>query len=118
LIDASGVVTADEITVGGVDLLHAKPAMRRKIVGKEIAMIFQDALTSLNPSLTIGYQIREILVQHTNLRGAALDARILELLDQVRIADAKKRRDAYPHELSGGMTRRTPWSPLLIRPTF
>ncbi len=106
LIDAPGVVTADEITFDGKDLLNASAKARGKIVGKDIAMVFQDALTSLNPSYTIGYQIKEVLKLHERLRGAALDRRALELLDQVGIPDAKSRITAFPHQLSGGMNQR------------
>ena len=106
LIDAPGVVTADEITFDGKDLLNASPKARRKIIGKDIAMVFQDALTSLNPSYTVGYQIKEVLKLHEGLRGAALDRRALELLDQVGIPDAKNRIGAFPHQMSGGMNQR------------
>jgi dipeptide transport system ATP-binding protein len=106
LIDAPGVVTADEVRFDGVDLLHAAPRERRKIVGKDIAMVFQDALTSLNPSYTVGYQIKEVLKLHEGLRGRALDRRALELLDQVGIPDAKNRISAFPHQMSGGMNQR------------
>ena len=106
LIDAPGIVTADEITFDGKDLLNASAKARRQIVGKDIAMVFQDALTSLNPSYTVGYQIKEVLKLHEGLRGAALDRRALELLDQVGIPDAKSRITAFPHQLSGGMNQR------------
>jgi dipeptide transport system ATP-binding protein len=106
LIDAPGTVTADEIAFDGRDLMNASPKERRKTVGKDIAMVFQDALTSLNPSYTVGYQIKEVLRLHEGLRGAALEARALELLDQVGIPDAKNRLGAFPHQLSGGMNQR------------
>ncbi|CAN7533011.1 ABC transporter ATP-binding protein [Trinickia sp. LjRoot230] len=106
LIDAPGIVTADEISFNGHDLIKASAKARRSIVGKDIAMVFQDALTSLNPSYTVGYQIQEVLRLHEKLRGAALDARVLELLDQVGIPDAKNRVSAFPHQLSGGMNQR------------
>ena len=106
LIDAPGKVTADEVTFNGVDLLKASPKARRKIVGKDIAMVFQDALTSLNPSYTVGYQIKEVLKLHEGLRGDALHRRALELLDQVGIPDAKNRIASFPHQMSGGMNQR------------
>ncbi|WP_207000193.1 ABC transporter ATP-binding protein [Trinickia mobilis] len=106
LIDAPGIVTADEITFNGCDLLKATPKERRKIVGKDIAMVFQDALTSLNPSYTVGYQIKEVLKLHEGLRGDALHKRALELLDQVGIPDAKNRITSFPHQMSGGMNQR------------
>ena len=106
LIDAPGKVTADEITFDGKDLLKASPKERRKIIGKDVAMVFQDALTSLNPSYTVGYQIKEVLKLHEGLRGAALHQRALELLDQVGIPDAKNRIMSFPHQMSGGMNQR------------
>ncbi|MDB5787174.1 ABC transporter ATP-binding protein, partial [Caballeronia mineralivorans] len=106
LIDAPGIVTADQVTFNGVDLLKASARQRRKIIGKDIAMVFQDALSSLNPSYTVGYQIKEVLKLHEGLRGAKLHQRALELLDQVGIPDAKSRIDAFPHQMSGGMNQR------------
>ncbi|GLU34209.1 ABC transporter ATP-binding protein [Trinickia caryophylli] len=106
LIDAPGIVTADEISFDGKDLLRASGKARRKIVGKDIAMVFQDALTSLNPSYTVGYQIKEVLKLHEGLRGAALERRALELLELVGIPDAKNRIQAFPHQMSGGMNQR------------
>jgi len=106
LIDAPGQVHAEQILFNGQDLLNASPRARRKITGKDIAMVFQDPLSSLNPSYTVGAQIKEVLRQHENLRGAALHARTLELLDQVGISDARNRINAFPHQLSGGMNQR------------
>lgn len=106
LIDAPGRVSADALNFNGHDLLHMSASDRRRIIGKDIAMIFQDALSSLNPSYGIGYQIMEPLRLHLGLRGNALRHRALELLDLVEIPDAKNRFDAYPHQLSGGMNQR------------
>jgi dipeptide transport system ATP-binding protein len=106
LIDAPGIVTADQITFNGTDLQKASSRQRRRIIGKDIAMVFQDALSSLNPSYTVGYQIKEVLKLHEGLRGAALQQRALDLLDQVGIPDAKSRIDAFPHQMSGGMNQR------------
>ncbi len=106
LIDAPGIVTADEITFDGKNLLKASARERRRIIGKDIAMVFQDALSSLNPSYTVGYQIKEVLKLHEGLRGDALNRRALELLDQVGIPDAKNRIGAFPHQMSGGMNQR------------
>ncbi len=106
LIDAPGKVSADAITFAGQDLLNASPRARRQLTGKDLSMVFQDAAASLNPSYTIGNQIKEVLRLHERLRGAQLEARTLELLDQVGIADAKNRLNAFPHQLSGGMNQR------------
>ena len=79
LIDAPGIVTADQVTFNGVDLLKASARQRRKIIGKDIAMVFQDALSSLNPSYTVGYQIKEVLQASRRLarrEAAATRARI------------------------------------------
>jgi oligopeptide/dipeptide ABC transporter ATP-binding protein len=78
----------------------------RRIRGAEIAMIFQDPMSSLNPVLTIADQISETLILHQNLDRAAARKRAIELLDLVRIADAAHRVDAYPHQLSGGQRQR------------
>jgi dipeptide transport system ATP-binding protein len=106
LIDAPGLVSADALRFAGQDLLLMKPAQRRRIVGKDIAMVFQDALNSLNPSHTVGDQVREVLQVHLGLRGAALEARVLELFELVEIPGAKDRLKAYPHQMSGGMNQR------------
>ncbi len=106
LIDPPGRMRADEMRFNGHNLLHISPRARRKIIGKDISMVFQDAQTSLNPSYTIGMQIKEVLRTHERLRGAALHARALELLDQVGIPDAKNRIGNYAHQLSGGMNQR------------
>ena len=106
LIDAPGIVTADALRFAGQDLLKMSAKQRRRIVGKDIAMVFQDALNSLNPSHTVGNQVREMLQVHLGLRGAALDARVLELFELVEIPGAKQRLNAYPHQMSGGMNQR------------
>ncbi len=106
LIAAPGRVSADELSFDGRALLSLPPRQRRSIVGKEISMVFQDALSSLNPSYTIGFQLFEPLRIHLGLRGDALKNRALELLEQVEIPAARSRLDAYPHQLSGGMNQR------------
>ena len=106
LIDAPGVVSADAMRFDGHDLLTMDAAARRRVIGKDIAMVFQDALNSLNPSHTVGDQVREVLRVHLKLRGAALEARVLELFEVVEIPAAKTRLKAYPHEMSGGMNQR------------
>ncbi len=106
LVDPPGRVRADEMRFNGQNLLRLSPRARRKIIGKDISMVFQDAQASLNPSYTIGMQIKEVLRTHEGLHGRALHARTLELLDQVGIPDAKNRIGSYPHQLSGGMNQR------------
>jgi len=106
LIDAPGKVTADAIEFQGRDLLKLSPRERRALIGRDVAMVFQDALSSLNPSYTVGAQIAEVLKAHLNLSGRAAKQRVVELLDLVEIPDAASRANAYPHQLSGGMNQR------------
>ena len=106
LIDAPGIITADAMQFDGTDMLRLKGRERRRIVGKDIAMVFQDPMTALNPSFTVGYQIEEVLKLHLGLRGKALRQRALELLERVEIPGAAQRLEAYPHQLSGGMSQR------------
>ena len=106
LVDAPGRVTADGLHFAGHDLLALKGRARRRLLGKELALIFQDPLAALNPSFTVGFQLTEVLRQHLGLRGAAARRRALELLEQVEIPAAASRLEAYPHQLSGGMAQR------------
>ncbi|MED5606816.1 ABC transporter ATP-binding protein [Pseudomonas sp. JH-2] len=106
LIDAPGRITADTLRFDGSDMLRLKGRERRRIVGKDIAMVFQDPMTALNPSYTVGFQIEEVLRLHLGLRGKAARQRALELLEKVEIPGAAQRLDAYPHQLSGGMSQR------------
>jgi len=106
LIDAPGVVGADSLRFDGHDLLTMNAAQRRRLIGKDIAMVFQDAGNSLNPSHTVGDQVREVLRVHAGLRGAALESRVLELFELVEIPGARQRLANYPHQMSGGMNQR------------
>jgi dipeptide transport system ATP-binding protein len=106
LIDAPGVVSADALRFDGHDLLALSATQRRKVIGKDITMVFQDALNSLNPSHTVGDQVREVLRVHLGLRGAALERRVLELFELVEIPAPKTRLAAFPHQMSGGMNQR------------
>jgi dipeptide transport system ATP-binding protein len=90
----------------GPDLLKAARRERRKIVGKDIAMIFQEPIASLNPSFTIGFQLQETLRSHLGMDGRQSRARAIELLEQVGIADGAQRLNAFPHQLSGGQCQR------------
>jgi oligopeptide/dipeptide ABC transporter ATP-binding protein len=99
-------IPSGAIAYQGVDLLRARGAALRRIRGSEIAMIFQDPMSSLNPVLTIADQISETLRRHQGLTGAAARKRVVELLSLVRISDAARRADDYPHRLSGGMRQR------------
>ena len=106
LIDKPGVVSADLLEFQGQDLRRLNGRQRRALIGRDMAMVFQDALSSLNPSYTIGYQIAEVLKAHLGLGGRAARQRVVELLELVEIPDAANRLGAYPHQLSGGMNQR------------
>jgi peptide/nickel transport system ATP-binding protein len=90
----------------GADLLAASPSALRRVRGREISVIFQEPMTSLNPVFTVGRQIGEVLREHLNLSRQAARARTIELLDLVHIPAAARRVDEYPHQLSGGMRQR------------
>ncbi|MCO5119713.1 MAG: ABC transporter ATP-binding protein [Burkholderiaceae bacterium] len=94
------------ILFGGRDLRAISEAEMRRIRGREVAMIFQDPLTSLNPVLTIGRQIEQVLLQHTDLSKAAARERAVELLAEVGIPDPRQRALEYAHRMSGGMRQR------------
>ena len=106
LVDFPGRVTAEKLHFNQNDLLALKPKEKQKIVGADIAMIFQDAMTSLNPSYTVGYQIMEALKVHQGGSKSARRERTIELLSLVGIPDPKSRLEVYPHQLSGGMSQR------------
>jgi oligopeptide/dipeptide ABC transporter ATP-binding protein len=106
LLARAGRVTGGQAHYAGRDLLTLDDAQLRKIRGREIAMIFQDPLTSLNPVLTIGRQIREALETHFEIEERQARVRAAELLDQVGIPNARGRLDDYPHQFSGGMRQR------------
>jgi dipeptide transport system ATP-binding protein len=106
LIDYPGRVAAERMAFDGRDLLRMPERERRSLLGQDIAMIFQDPMTSLNPSLTVAYQLIETLRVHQRGPAGQLRARALALLKQVDIPDPERRLDAYPHQLSGGMSQR------------
>jgi oligopeptide/dipeptide ABC transporter ATP-binding protein len=101
-----GRITAGEILFDGRDLLKLSEADMREVRGRDIGMVFQEPMTSLNPVLTIGRQITETLERHQGADRAAAEKRALELLELVGIADAARRLRQYPHQLSGGMRQR------------
>ncbi|GKQ41150.1 ABC transporter ATP-binding protein [Streptomyces sp. A012304] len=101
-----GRITGGEILFRGRDLLKLKEEERRKVRGAEMAMIFQDALSSLNPVLTVGDQLGEMFVVHRGMSRRDARARAVELMDRVRIPAAKERVRQYPHQFSGGMRQR------------
>ncbi|MFV0512157.1 MAG: ABC transporter ATP-binding protein [Jhaorihella sp.] len=106
LLPWTATITADRMEFEGRDLRSIGAAARRKIIGKDIAMIFQEPMSSLNPCFTVGFQIKEALRQHMGLDRKARHARAVELFQQVGIPAAEKRLGIFPHQMSGGMNQR------------
>jgi len=106
LLPWTAKVTADHLAFDGRDLLRLPPRARRGIIGKDMAMIFQEPMTSLNPCFTVGFQITESLKTHLGGSRGEHRRRALELLEQVGIPAPEKRLSAFPHQLSGGMNQR------------
>ena len=106
LLPPTATVTADRMAFDGADLLSMSAHERRRIAGKDMAMIFQEPMSSLNPCFTVGFQIGETLKAHLDLKRAERERRIVELLAEVGIPDPERRARAYPHQLSGGMSQR------------
>src|SRR3989442_5534876 len=104
--EPAGRIVGGRVLLDGEDLLGKSPAEMRRVRGKQIAMVLQDPMTSLNPALTIGTQIGEVVRLHQGLRGASLRARALEALRRLRIAAAETRLGQFQHQLSGGMRQR------------
>jgi dipeptide transport system ATP-binding protein len=106
LIPYPGRIRAKRLAFEGRDLLALSDRERRKLVGKDVAMIFQEPTTSLNPCFTIGFQLAETLRLHEGMDRKAARRRSIELLEQVGIPAAESRLSAFPHQLSGGMNQR------------
>jgi dipeptide transport system ATP-binding protein len=106
LLPKTAKVTADHVVFDGRDMLAMTAQNRSHIIGKDVAMIFQEPMTSLNPCFTVGYQIDEALKAHTPLEKGQRQLRALELLDSVGIPDPRSRLGAFPHQFSGGMAQR------------
>jgi oligopeptide/dipeptide ABC transporter ATP-binding protein len=104
--EPAGRIVGGRVLLDGQDLLAKTPAQMRRVRGKQIAMVLQDPMTSLNPGLTIGTQISEVVRRHQGLRGGALRTRVLEALSRLRIPGAERRLEHYQHQLSGGMRQR------------
>ncbi|MCW2616417.1 MAG: oligopeptide/dipeptide transporter, ATPase subunit [Frankiales bacterium] len=106
LLGKRGVTVTGSVEFDGEDLLNMPEDELRSVRGREIAMIFQDPMSSLNPVLTVGRQITEILERHKGLKGQAAKDRAAELLASVGIGDSVRRLRSFPHQLSGGMRQR------------
>lgn len=106
LLPQNAVITSGSIIYNGQNLLDLKETEMQKIRGREIALVPQDPMTSLNPLYSIGSQILEIIETHHNIKGEEAKKKAIEVLDLVKIPNAKGRLKAYPHEFSGGMRQR------------
>lgn len=104
--EPAGRIVGGRVLFGGEDLLRKSRAEMRRVRGKQIAMVLQDPMTSLNPALTIGTQVGEVVRLHQGLRGTPLRERVLESLSCLRISAADTRLRQYQHQLSGGMRQR------------
>ncbi len=106
LIKPPGEIVSGEILFNGVDLLELSDDEIRKIRGREIAMVFQDPNTYLNPIYTSGFQVAEVFEAHFNMNIKNAFSKVIDIFKRVRLPDPSKRLTAYPHELSGGMKQR------------
>ena len=106
LLPWTAKVTADRMNFAGTDLMKLSVPDRRKIVGKDMAMIFQEPMASLNPCFTVGFQIEEVLRVHMGMDRAQRHARAIELLKDVGIPDPAERLGHFPHQMSGGQCQR------------
>jgi dipeptide transport system ATP-binding protein len=106
LLPPTATVQAERLQFDGRELLGLSARQRRELIGRDIAMVFQEPMTSLNPCFTVGYQIGETLAVHLKLGSRERRARVIELLEQVGIPDPARRVNAFPHQLSGGMSQR------------
>ncbi|MBV7380719.1 ABC transporter ATP-binding protein [Maritimibacter dapengensis] len=106
LLPWTATITADEMSFDGIDLRDLGPMARRKVIGRDMSMIFQEPMSSLNPCFTVGFQIKESLKIHLDLDRAERKKRAIELMELVGIPDPERRLKAFPHQLSGGMSQR------------
>ena len=106
LLPWTATVTAERLAFDGQDLRALNAKQRRALIGRDIAMVFQEPMSSLNPCFTVGWQIGETLATHLGLARAARKKRVIELLELVGIPDPARRAGAFPHQMSGGMCQR------------
>ena len=106
LLPWTATVTAERMQFDGQDLAALTPRQRRALVGRDVAMVFQEPMSSLNPCFTVGWQVGEALATHLQMGRAERRRRVVELLEQVGIPDPARRARAFPHQLSGGMCQR------------
>jgi dipeptide transport system ATP-binding protein len=106
LLPKTATVTADRLAFAGEDLFALSSKRRRQVIGRDVAMIFQEPIASLNPCFTVGFQIEEVLQAHLDLDRRTRRQRAVELLREVGISEPERRLSAFPHQLSGGMSQR------------
>ena len=106
LLPSMATITANRLHFDGTDLRALSGRQRRRIIGRDMAMIFQEPMTSLNPCFTVGFQLTEAMKVHLDLSRRGRRARAAELLDLVGIPEPERRLRAFPHQLSGGMNQR------------
>ncbi|WP_123195123.1 ABC transporter ATP-binding protein [Pannonibacter phragmitetus] len=106
LLPDTATITADKMEFEGRDMRKLSAVERRKVIGKDISMIFQEPIASLNPCFTVGFQLNEALKVHTDLSGSARKARVLELMKAVGIPEPERRVNSFPHQMSGGQCQR------------
>ncbi len=102
----AGLTVGGSIRLFGAEIVGACESVLNGLRGSDVAMIFQNPMVSLNPVKRVGAQISEAIIEHTDLRGGAVDRRVAELLDQVGIPNVARNRNCYPYQLSGGMCQR------------
>ncbi len=106
LLPDSATITADKLEFEGRDLRSLSAKDRRRVIGKEISMIFQEPIASLNPCFTVGYQLNETLKIHTDLNARQRKDRVIELMEAVGLPSPAERVNAFPHQMSGGQCQR------------
>ena len=106
LLPDTATITADKMEFEGLDLRTLSKAQRRKVIGKDISMIFQEPIASLNPCFAVGYQLAETLQIHTDLNTRQRKDRVIELMHSVGLPNPESRVDAFPHQMSGGQCQR------------
>lgn len=106
ILDHPGKVTGGSIRINGVDVLTLSDEEHRKLRGESVAMVFQDALSALNPTFTVGFQVSELFRKRRGMSRSDARKKTIEVLDLARVPDAKNRMGNYPHEFSGGMRQR------------
>ncbi|GHJ36759.1 ABC transporter ATP-binding protein [Streptomyces sp. TS71-3] len=106
LLDEARTTIGGSVLLDGVELTGLSEKRMQQVRGKDISVVFQEPMTSLNPAFTVGWQIGEVVRRHTSLTRRQVRERVVELLDLVGVPDARRRAGSYPHELSGGLRQR------------